>query len=137
MEKINTKEVTNFKALSLKQPYAELIIQGRKKIELRNWNTHFRGEFLIHASKNPDFNAMKKFNLTDLPLGGIVGKANLIDVKLYKNDLEHDKDRNLHLADSSWGNYGFVLNNPVRLTFQPLKGQLNFFDVGLNLEVLK
>ncbi len=42
------------KVLSIKQPFAELIIQGRKKIELRKWNTKFRGDFLIYASKNPD-----------------------------------------------------------------------------------
>lgn len=38
------------KTLSLKQPFAELILSGKKKIELRKWNTSFRGEFLIHAS---------------------------------------------------------------------------------------
>ena len=39
------------KALSLKQPFAELVVEGKKKIELRNWNTKFRGDFFIHASK--------------------------------------------------------------------------------------
>ncbi len=53
------------KALSLKQPFAELILQGRKKIELRKWNTSFRGEFLIHSSKTPDMMNMKKFGFTD------------------------------------------------------------------------
>jgi hypothetical protein len=42
------------KCLSLKQPYAELLVSGKKTIELRNWNTAFRGKFLIHASKNVD-----------------------------------------------------------------------------------
>jgi ASC-1-like (ASCH) protein len=37
------------KCLSLRQPYAELIIAGRKTIEPRKWNTQFRGEFLVHA----------------------------------------------------------------------------------------
>ena len=49
------------KALSLKQPFAELIVSGKKTIELRNWNTKFRGKFLIHASKIPDSEAMKRF----------------------------------------------------------------------------
>jgi hypothetical protein len=65
------------KALSLKQPFAELILQGRKTIELRKWNTSFRGRFLIHASKVPDAQAMKKFGFTDLPLGCILGQATL------------------------------------------------------------
>ncbi|MGD9275555.1 MAG: ASCH domain-containing protein [Candidatus Pacearchaeota archaeon] len=69
------------KALSLKQPFAELILHGKKKIELRNWNTKFRGEFLIHASKIPDKSAMKKFGFCDLSCGFILGKAKLVDVK--------------------------------------------------------
>lgn len=125
--------MNKMKALSLKQPYAELILEGRKKIELRNWRTTFRGEFLIHASKTPDFLAMKKFDFGEnsLPLGGIVGKANLIDVKEYKSEEEHNHDRDLHLASSDWGRFGFILENPVRLNFMPLKGQLNFFEVSL------
>jgi hypothetical protein len=38
----------------MKQPYAELLISGKKTIELRNWNTSFRGRFLAHASKSID-----------------------------------------------------------------------------------
>ena len=88
------------KALSLKQPYAELVIQGKKKIELRNWNTNFRGNFYIHASKIPDKSALNKFGFEKdkLPLGYIIGKAKLINVKKYKNNKEHNKDKKLHLA---------------------------------------
>ena len=39
------------KCLSVCQPFAELIIEGKKTIELRKWNTKFRGEFLVHAAK--------------------------------------------------------------------------------------
>ena len=39
------------KCLSLKQPFADLLALGKKTIELRKWNTKFRGEFLFHASK--------------------------------------------------------------------------------------
>lgn len=119
------------KALSLKQPFAELILEGRKKIELRKWNTHFRGEFFIHASRNPDKESMKRFGFTTLPLGFLVGKAKLTDIKIYGNGEEHDNDKNLHLATDFWGNHGFILENPVRIEPIPFKGQLNFFDVDL------
>lgn len=119
------------KVLSLKQPFAELILQGRKKIELRKWNTSFRGEFLIHASKNSDKKAMKKFSFSDLPCGFIVGKAKLTDVKKYSNEEEHQKDKELHLASSSWGNYGFILENPQRIKKIPAKGKLGFWDFEL------
>ena len=121
------------KALSIKQPYAELILQGRKKIELRKWNTHFRGEFLIHASKQPDKESMDKFEFKNLPCGMLLGKANLTSVKLYKSELDFDKDKSLHLASNLWGKYGFMLDGVKRITPIPYKGQLNFFEVKLNV----
>jgi hypothetical protein len=119
------------KVLSLKQPFAELILQGRKTIELRKWNTHFRGEFLIHASKNSDEESMKKFGFEKLPCGFILGKANLIDVRHYLNEEEFDKDKNLHLASREWGDFGFMLNNVARIEPLPAKGKLNFWDFDL------
>src|SRR3989338_1707841 len=99
------------KSLSLKQPWAELILQGKKKIEMRKWNTKFCGDFLIHASKIQDKKNIVKLGFEKLPCGFIVGKANLTEVKHYKNEEEHKRDKNLHLADSSFGNYGFLLKN--------------------------
>ena len=119
------------KVLSLKQPYAELVVSGKKKIELRKWNTKFRGEFLIHASKKPDNDAMKRFGFDSLPCGFIIGKATLVDVKKYLNKQEHEKDKSLHLASSDWGSYGFVLKNPQRITPISSKGMLGFWDFKL------
>lgn len=120
------------KVLSLKQPFAELILQGKKKIELRKWNTHFRGEFLIHASKIPYRDFMKSFGFEELPCGFIVGKAELFDVKEYKNAEELREDQNLHLASGEWGKFGFILRNPQRIKPIPAKGSLNFWDFELN-----
>jgi len=36
--------------LSVKQPYAILLVSGIKKIEYRSWSTRYRGKMLIHAS---------------------------------------------------------------------------------------
>ena len=116
------------KALSLKQPWAELIIQGKKKIELRKWNTNFRGKFLVHASKVPDEKAMIEFGFSDLPCGGIVGEAMLINVKDYKKSKDFEKDKRLHLAKGGWGNYGFILKDPNRVDFIPCQGNLNFWE---------
>ena len=116
------------KALSLKQPFAELVVSGKKTIELRNWNTKFRGKFLIHASKIPDSKSMKKFGFEKLPVGVIVGEAKLVEVKKYENDLEHQKDKGKHLANSLWGKYGFVLKNVKRIKPIPAKGKLNFWE---------
>jgi len=116
------------KALSIKQPFAELILLSKKKIELRKWNTKFRGEFLIHASKIPDKKDMKKFGFDKLPCGCIVGKAKLVDVKKYSNEEEHKKDKNLHLASNLCGNYGFILENVERVKEIPCNGSLGFWE---------
>jgi hypothetical protein len=121
------------KALSLKQPYAELILQGRKKVELRKWNTNFRGKFLIHASKIPDESAMSSFGFKNLPLGFIVGKAELVGVKEYKNSEEFETDKNLHLASRDWGNFGFILENVERLEPIKCRGSLGFWDFDLGI----
>jgi len=121
------------KALSLKQPFAELILLGKKKIELRKWNTNFRGEFLIHASKVPDEKAMEEFGFKELPCGCIVGKAKLVDVKKYSNEKEHNKDKKLHLASGAWGDYGFVIKNPKRLEKIRCNGSLGFWDYDGNI----
>lgn len=121
------------KALSLKQPWAELILQGKKRIEIRKWNTKFRGEFLIHSSKIPDWKGMKKFGFKDLPCGVIVGKATLVDVKKYASEKDFLRDKNLHLATKDWGNYGFILKEVKRINKIPAKGKLGFWD----FEILK
>src|SRR3989338_2938584 len=113
------------KVLSLKQPYAELVVSGKKTVELRKWNTKFRGKFFIHASKIPDRSAMRRFGFSFLPLGKIVGSANLAFVKVYSDEEEHNRDKDKHLASFLWGRYGFVLINPERLDGPFVNGKLN------------
>jgi len=42
------------KALSVRQPWANLIASGQKTIETRTWQTSYRGELLIVSSRRPD-----------------------------------------------------------------------------------
>ena len=120
------------KALSLKQPWAELIVSGRKTLEIRKWRTNFRGEFLIHASKVPNSKAMERLGFKNLPTGCIVGKAKIVDVKEYNSIEEFERDTDKHFAkDYEWNGklYGFVVKDAQRVKEKPLKGQLNFFEV--------
>ncbi len=52
-------------ALSVKQPWAELIARGRKRIEHRSWTTRHRGDLLIVASRTADAEALADEGLTD------------------------------------------------------------------------
>ena len=118
------------KALSIRQPWAELILQGKKTIEVRKWNTKFRGKFYIHASKNFDKEKLEQHNLKDLITGAIVGQAELVDVKKYISEEDFLKDSDKHLAkEFKFGKYGFILKDVKRIKQIPYKGQLNFFEV--------
>ncbi len=47
-------EPTREYAISLKQPWATLLVHGLKTIEVRRWSTPRRGRVLIHAAGVPD-----------------------------------------------------------------------------------
>ena len=85
------------KCLSLKQPYAELVVSGKKTIELRKWNTKFRGEFLVHASKKISKEAAHRNNLDSARFvtGAVIGKVTLYDVKVYDSKNSFLKDKNI------------------------------------------
>jgi hypothetical protein len=115
------------KALSIKQPFAWLIVNGYKPVENRTWSTQFRGEFLVHAGLKFDRDAYDWVRETfpkiampekaEFERGGIVGKVTLTKVVSKMN--------------SKWfgGDVGFALSNPKRMRFIPLKGMLGFFEV--------
>lgn len=117
------------KALSIRQPWAWLIIHGGKDIENRSWHTKFRGRFLVHASggmTSREFDDACSFcRARGLPMpergnlarGGIIGSVELVD------SVEH--------STSPWymGDKGFVLRDPQPLPFNPYPGRLQFFDV--------
>lgn len=123
------------KAISIRQPWAWLIMHARKDIENREWPTKVRGRVLVHASKGMTIDewsgawefakgsgaspkAMEQ-NLTfhTIERGGIVGSVEIVDCVTASN--------------SRWfvGTYGFVLRDPQPLTFRPIKGALGFFEV--------
>ena len=121
------------KCLSICQPFAELIVQGKKTIELRKWNTKFRGEFLVHAAKNILEEDCKRMKISPktVTTGAIIGKVNLVDVKKYESnkELKADKKKHHSISDNTKNKYGFILENPKKLRV-PIEylGKLNFFE---------
>jgi hypothetical protein len=72
--------------LSVRQPWASLIVNGVKDVENRTWSTRFRGPVLVHASQRPDDIISDEIERrygerrsSDLPLGGIVGMTEIVD----------------------------------------------------------
>ena len=123
------------KCLSVSQPFAELIISGKKTIELRKWNTNFRGEFLIHAPLKIRTEDCKRLKINKkFVTGAIIGKAELYEVKKYNSANEVKVDKKFHLASKNFHDrtFGFMLKNskPFRIPI-PWKGQLGFFEADL------
>ena len=114
------------RALSIRQPWAWLIVNGHKDVENRSWTTKVRGHFLVHASQKVEKDAYElvfdSFGIEPSPpqeieRGGIVGESTILDC--------------VSKSDSPWflGPYGFVLGRSKILPFQPMRGRLSFFPV--------
>jgi hypothetical protein len=123
------------KCISLKQPYAEMLAIGKKIIECRRWCTGFRGDFLIHASKNVDVKSCEYYNKDKNAFitGAIIGKANLYDIKkyLYLEDFLLDKEKHFSIHDTNNKIvYGFLIKDAIKFNQPiPYKGKLGFFNV--------
>ena len=126
-------------ALSIKQPWAALLISGLKTIEVRSWTTRIRGRILIHAARIPDPRPEAWKWVTDdiRPItefgGGIIGEAELSECRAYSQLANFVADASLHLNDPSWfqekGLHGFVFQNAKALPFRAWPGNVRFFTV--------
>lgn len=135
------------KALSIRQPWATLILRAGKDIENRNWCHRMRGGFLVHAAKGMTedewLSAIQFAHFTcgvskdrlkafceqehlDALRGGIVGYAEITDCISTQRHLSMRKEQ-----QSPWfmGDYGFALANQTALPFLPMTGRLGFFEV--------
>ena len=109
--------------LSIRQPWAFLIVNGMKDIENRTWDTAYRGPLLIHTGKTPD-DAISELvghlrdqgytvpSMGEYDLGGIVGVVNMVEVVT------------IHRSIWFHGPFGYVLENPRPLPFTPARGHL-------------
>src|SRR6516164_2916216 len=95
-------------ALSLKQPWAAMLVHGRKTIEVRRWPTDRRGPVLIHAARVPD-ERKEAWELLPAELsasaklmGGIIGMGELTGCVAYRSRQTFMADQSRHLNDPSW-----------------------------------
>ncbi|MDN5866005.1 MAG: ASCH domain-containing protein [Candidatus Nitrosocosmicus sp.] len=123
----------------MKQPYADLLATGRKTIEIRKWNTNFRGPFLIHASKNVNKDACFTlgFDESNLSKGVIIGKAFVYEVLKYTTiDVflgDHQKHFSIEdiKSNHSFKRYGFLVKDALKFRKEiPYLGKLGFFEVS-------
>ncbi len=126
-------------ALSIKQPWAALVVQGLKTIEVRRWPTARRGRILIHAARVPDkrVEAWKHVPEAMMPLaerqGGIIGAVELTECRRYDDLDAFLLDQAAHYNEASWFEppvlYGFTFAKPQIVPFQEYPGWFRFFKV--------
>ena len=141
------------KCISLWQPWATLLVCGRKKLETRHWTTSYTGPLLIHAAKrwtgeqmvlcarDPFYMSLLSsgysgfhYRKTSLPLGAIVGAVELTNCLGVSADpvqrwLSQNPDE-IHFGDYSHGRYAWACDIPHQLEEPiPEKGHQGFWDV--------
>lgn len=126
-------------ALSVKQPWAALLVGGVKAVEVRSWPTDRRGPVLIHAARVPD---ERPHGWAALPprlrplaerTGGLIGVAELVGCVPYDTLEAFAADAHRHHNRPDWFRpprlFGFEFDHPRPLAFRPLAGKTFFFRV--------
>jgi hypothetical protein len=127
-------------ALSLKQPWATLLVHGLKTVEIRRWPTARLGHVLIHAARMSDPQEQAWNRLPEQlraeadKTGGIIGAGELTGCIAYHTAAAFAADRNRHLNDPTWFRppvlYGFTFVNLRPLPFRLYPGWMRFFPVA-------
>ena len=122
-----------YKALSVKQPYADLLTRvvfwdesgeyhAEKTIEVRSRNTNYRGDLLVCASAKPE--------LPGRMSGVICGFVELYDVKPIEQFTPEDWAATcIPEKDRPSKGYGWMMRNPRRVVEMPIKGQLGVYNL--------
>ena len=105
------------KALSLKQPWANLIAEGKKTIETRKWSTKYRGDLVICSSRKPEIK----------PYGCAICVVELYDVKPMKKEDEKAACIEIYKGAYSWFLRNLRKIDPVF----PIQGQLSIFNLEI------
>lgn len=120
-------------ALSVRQPWAWLIVNGHKMVENRSWQTGFRGRLLIHAGKTLEPSYLEEVaesllielgdkaprlpSFEQFERGGLVGEVRMVGCVA-----DHD-------SPYFTGPWGFLLRDAKPRPFVPYRGLQGFFNV--------
>jgi hypothetical protein len=122
------------KALSIRQPWADLIVRGIKTLELRSWTVNYRGPLAIHASQTVDRAACQAHGLDpdQVSTGAIIGVVDLVSI-VELDDKAFVSRQNEHLATDGFKTsplYGWQIATPHALSRpRPVRGRMGLFSV--------
>ena len=124
------------KVITIKEPWASLIINGYKKYEFRTWKTNYRGKILIHAGLSFEKNCKDKFenfNL-DYSKGEIIGEIEIVDCIKVTEDLDKKiyNENKIVYVDKHVNQYAWVLRNPKKFDKKiSCKGKLGLWNLDI------
>ena len=120
------------KVLSLTEPYATIIKEGKKTIETRSWKTNYRGKLYIHASSTKipkEYKENKKLmslvDLNELNYGNIICSCELVDcIEMTEEFIEEiKKNKNEYITGIyAIGRYAWILKN-IQVLDKPIKAK--------------
>lgn len=124
------------KVITIKQPFATLIMEGLKEYEFRTWKTNYRGRLLIHAGKGINQEAMKRFKHYgfDYPSGCIIGSVTISDCIMIDEEARKMLSKKNPLVYHSvithteWKGYGFQLENRKKIKPIEINGKLGLWN---------
>lgn len=108
-----------YKAISLKQPWANLVASGKKTIETRKWTTKYRGDLIVCSSQNPKIE----------PFGKALCIVELYDIKPMTKAHEKNACVKIYPRANAW----FLRNIRPLKKLIPVKGSLGIFNLDLAL----
>lgn len=143
------------KVITIKQPWASLIVAGIKDIENRTWKTNFRGRVLIHAgadrvphpillttqqlSATTSYYA-SAYGMSQKPVSAIIGSVEIIGCVINHSSIWAEKTEGIIDCNTKefiakvkpkpiWN---WVLANATILEYPiPAKGKLSFWEYPL------
>lgn len=120
----------NYKAVTILQPWAHLIVHGDKRVENRTWKTDHRGPLYIHAGKSRQH--CEGIDTSGMAFGAVVAIANLVDC-LYITHIRAGKYAEkypwLLTHEHTHGPYCWILESVSPIGPWPWKGAQGLFVI--------
>lgn len=138
------------KALTILQPFAQLIYCGAKKIETRSWATNYRGPIAIHAGvedykiEDKDVEAAIEAvlyyqnNDAEVLHGHIIAIAELVDCIEITEEMIAEKEQTVpgrnEIVFGHWapGRFAWVLENVQKIEPVKIKGKQRLWNWSEN-----
>ena len=122
------------KVLTIKEPFATLIMEGYKKYEFRSWKTKYRGKILIHAGMSIEKDMLERFKEYNLSYskGVIIGEAEIVDCILVDDEFNEELkkiNKTVYGKSNHVETYAWKLENVIKYD-EPIyiKGQLGLWN---------